>query len=98
MPPYHFACYKNFVTGLVKVKVNNFETILKANHNYPSQKLKLVLKTGGSCIYLEDDKQKSTKKFLGINTLEKAIIMTQPLMAFEIDDNEGENVPKTVTK
>lgn len=35
MPQFQFFCYKNFVTGLVRVKVSNFESILKTKHNYP---------------------------------------------------------------
>ena len=30
-----FFCYKNFVTGIVRVKVSNFESILRTHHNYP---------------------------------------------------------------
>ena len=52
-PGNQFHCYKTFITGLVKVKVSNFESILKTCHNYPTQKLKLVLKLDGSSLFLE---------------------------------------------
>ena len=71
LPQYQFFCYKNFLTGLVRVKVNNFESILRSTHNYPLQKLKLVLKLGGSSLYLEADKSKSPNTPLDIENLEK---------------------------
>lgn len=44
LPSCQFFCYKNFMTGFVKVKVSNFESILRTSHSYPVQKLKLILK------------------------------------------------------
>ena len=62
IPPLQFFCYKCFMTGMVRVKVSNFESILKTKHNYPIQKLKLVLKTHGSSLYLDGDKQSKSGK------------------------------------
>ena len=50
------------MTGMVRVKVSNFESILKTKHNYPIQKLKLVLKQQGSSLYLDGDKNTKSGK------------------------------------
>ena len=86
IPPFQFFCYKNFVTGLVKVKVSNFESILKSKHTYPVQKLKLVLKLQGSTLYLEGDKAKTAKTQLGLFTLEKATLQVPTEKAVEMQD------------
>jgi len=68
-PASHFFCYKNFVSGNVKVKVNNFESLMRSTHNYPINKLRLILRVSGSSLFLEDDKA-NTKTHLEFNTLE----------------------------
>jgi hypothetical protein len=69
LPQNQFFCYKNFMTGLVRVKVNNFDSILQTNHVYPIRNLKLVLKLNGSSLNLFGEKENS-KTALGIFTLE----------------------------
>ncbi len=61
-PANNFFCYKNLVYGVVLVKVNNFESIMKSNHNYPLKKLRLILRVNGSSLFLEDDKSNSKKE------------------------------------
>jgi len=39
LPHYEFFCDKNFVSGLVKVKKNNFDSVLRTSHNYPTRYL-----------------------------------------------------------
>ena len=69
MSEHRFFCYKNFVSGNVKVKVNNFEAILRSNHNYPLNRMTLVLRVSGSSLSFEDEKNE-TKTVLKFDILE----------------------------
>lgn len=55
-PSISFFCYKNFVTGIVRFKVSNFESILRTTHIYPVYHLKLILKLNGSSFRFLSDK------------------------------------------
>ena len=61
-PANYFFCYKNMVYGNVIVKVNNFESIMRSQHNYPINKLRLILRLNGSSLSLEDDRANSKKQ------------------------------------
>ena len=82
LPPLQFFCYKNFLTGIVKVKINNFDSILRNNHVYPLKKLKLLLKPEGSCLFLEKDKDTKSKTNFDLTTIEK---VTPRFQSSEID-------------
>ena len=73
----NFFCYKNFVTGVVRTKVNNFESILRTTHTYPVCHLKLVLKVAGSSLTLLEGKAKENKTVLPLDKLERVAYKEQ---------------------
>ena len=88
IPDNRFFCYKNFVSGHVKVKVNNFESILRSQHNYPLNKLTLVLRVTGSNLVLQDEKT-DHKTLLHLDNLETVKLKESTEMTLqEVSDVE----------
>ena len=82
IPPCHFACYKNFITGLVKVKVNSLESMMKSSKDFPTKKLKLTLNQENmeeSKLELEDRKHTnhSPSTIIDLALIEKVVL--QPI-------------------
>ena len=70
LPLQNFFFYKDYIVGCVKVKVNNFESILRSKHTYPILKLKLCLKKECASLYMEDDNSKSKRTVFELKRLE----------------------------